>query len=146
MTRAAAIRHAPRKSGLPPLAARWDEAREQALAGEAPRLSPDALKTDWARRFSAEEISALIVAKRTLARRIANKELLSADESDRALRLARLTAEADRVFGDQDKAGRWLRKENRALNGRRPLDLMASDAGAKAVEELLGQIDHGIFL
>ncbi len=116
-----------------------------ALAGEDVRLPPAALRSDWAGRFSTEEIETLVVPKRTLARRIANKELLSLDESDRALRLARLTAEADRVFANTGKTDRWLRKENRALNHRRPLDLISTDVGAKTVEDLLGQIDHGIF-
>jgi uncharacterized protein (DUF2384 family) len=33
----------------------------------------------------------------------------------------------------------------RALNHRRPLDLISTDVGARMVEDLLGQIDHGVF-
>ena len=54
-------------------------------------------------------------------------------------------ADAERVFGDAAKAGRWLRKHNRALNGQVPLQLLQTETGGRAVEELLGQIDHGIF-
>jgi putative toxin-antitoxin system antitoxin component (TIGR02293 family) len=49
------------------------------------------------------------------------------------------------VFGDAAKAARWLRKPNRALNGLEPLRLLQTETGGRAVEELLGQIDHGIF-
>lgn len=37
---------------------------------------------------------------------------------------------------------RWLRKPNRALQGRRPLDLAASDVGFRVVERLLGRIEQ----
>jgi uncharacterized protein (DUF2384 family) len=49
------------------------------------------------------------------------------------------------VFGNADKAARWLRKVNVSLGGRTPLSLLRSLAGAEAVEKSLIQIDHGIF-
>jgi putative toxin-antitoxin system antitoxin component (TIGR02293 family) len=72
-------------------------------------------------------------------------EPLTIPETDRALRLARATTEAARVFGDPDKVARWLRKPNASLGGQTPLSLLRSETGAKAVEEILIQIDHGIF-
>ena len=46
------------------------------------------------------------------------------------------------VFGDVGKARRWLSADNRILGGR-PLDLLATDAGARDVEYELVRIDHG---
>jgi putative toxin-antitoxin system antitoxin component (TIGR02293 family) len=51
---------------------------------------------------------------------------------------------AEKALGDAEKAGRWLRKPNRALGGTRPLDLLASDVGARMVERALTRIEHGV--
>lgn len=95
--------------------------------------------------FAREEIAEIVVPSRTLARRIANKELLTVEETDRALRLARVGAQAERVFGSSEKAGRWLHKPSPALSGQTPLSLLRTETGAQLVIELLGQIAHGMF-
>lgn len=87
----------------------------------------------------------LIIPRRTLARRKAQRENLTLEEADKALRLARIASEADRVFGNQAKADHWLRAPQSRLNGKTPLSLLKSEAGAIVVEEMLGQIDHGMF-
>ena len=95
--------------------------------------------------YSEEEIFELVVPKRTLARRRAMSDLLTVEETDKALRLKRIAAQAQRVFGDRDKANRWLRKPKRELKGETPLAFLASEAGARLVEEMLHRIEHGIF-
>lgn len=100
----------------------------------------------WSRRFSQTEIEELIIPKRTFARRKARNEPLNAEETDRAYRVARISAEADRVFANPGKADKWLRHPTRALGGKPPFELLKSEAGARVVEELLGQIDHGMFI
>ncbi len=82
---------------------------------------------------------------RTLQRKRADKTVLSADESDRLARLARLLVRAQQAFDDREKAYDWMAAPNRALGGERPLALLDSDTGALAVERLLGRIEHGIF-
>jgi len=86
----------------------------------------------------------LVVPKRTLARRVAAHEPLSVEETDKAVRLARIDRLAAEIFGDPAKAHRWLRKPKRSLEGETPLAYLATEAGARAVEEMLNQIDHGI--
>ncbi|MGH7717477.1 MAG: type II RES/Xre toxin-antitoxin system antitoxin [Gemmatimonadaceae bacterium] len=81
---------------------------------------------------------------RTLQRKRAEGRPLSTDESDRLARLARLVVRSEQALGNRDKAHRWLAKPNRALGGQRPLALLDSDAGALAVERLLGRIEHGV--
>lgn len=126
------------------LFARWEEAQATVLSGKPLQLHPRELGF-WSGRFSAEELDELVIPKRTLARRRARREPLTIEETDKAFRLARISSEADRVFGDPAKAARWLRKPNAALAGNRPLDLLKSETGSRAVDELLGQIDHGMF-
>jgi len=95
--------------------------------------------------YSDEEIWTLVVPKRTLARRVAANEPLTVEETDKAMRLERIAALADRVFGNPEKARRWLRKPKRLLQGNTPVDFLASEVGARTVEEMLYRIEHGMF-
>ena len=94
--------------------------------------------------FSDEEIFALVVPRRTFARRQAQNERLTVEETDKALRLARIATQAEIVFGDKNKAHRWLRKPKRSLNEETPLAYLASEAGARTVEEMLNRIEFGV--
>jgi putative toxin-antitoxin system antitoxin component (TIGR02293 family) len=89
-------------------------------------------------------VRALHLPPRTLARRKKARRL-SADESDRLLRLARVAAQAEDVLGSQERAGAWLRGSVRALGRVRPLDLLDTDLGAQQVERILGRIEHGVY-
>lgn len=95
--------------------------------------------------LEASELYELVVPRRTLAHRRDRQKTLSREQSDRLARVVRLLARAEEALGAQDKATRWMRKENRALAGRRPIDLLESDAGARMVERILGRIEHGVF-
>jgi putative toxin-antitoxin system antitoxin component (TIGR02293 family) len=92
---------------------------------------------------SDEEIYNFIVPRRTLAHRKTRRESLSHEESDRAVRIARTTAIAEEVFGDDAKASRWLRKPKTRFDGRSALEMLRSEAGARLVEEMLLQINYG---
>lgn len=95
--------------------------------------------------LSDAEVYQLIVPRRTLAHRIAKHQPLSKGESDKAVRVARISAMAEQVFGEPDRAWRWLRKSTSRFDGRPPLELLTTEAGARLVEEMIVQIDHGIF-
>jgi putative toxin-antitoxin system antitoxin component (TIGR02293 family) len=113
--------------------------------GEPTVLSVIAMQASLSPRFAAEEIDALVIPKRTLARRKAINAPLSLEETDKAIRLARIAAEADRVFGNPDKAARWLRTPHGNISGQTPLYMLKTEAGAILVGEMLTQIDHGMF-
>ncbi len=90
-----------------------------------------------------EEIYSFIVPRRTLAHRRSRRECLTQDESDRAVRIARITSLAEEVFGDEAKAARWLRKAKARFEERSPLEMLRTEAGARLVEEMLLQLDYG---
>jgi putative toxin-antitoxin system antitoxin component (TIGR02293 family) len=69
---------------------------------------------------------------------------LSADESDRLYRLARVLAHADRVFEDPDESAEWIRTPNASLGKQQPLTLLDTDIGVQQVDQVLGRIEHGI--
>jgi putative toxin-antitoxin system antitoxin component (TIGR02293 family) len=109
------------------------------------RATPGALGDLTRHGYSEEEIWALVVPKRTLARRVAADEPLTVEETDKALRLERVATHAERVFGNPAKAHRWLRQPKNMLGGATPLAFLASETGARKVEEMLYQIEYGIF-
>jgi putative toxin-antitoxin system antitoxin component (TIGR02293 family) len=94
-------------------------------------------------RLTLTEVDRVVLPRKTLAnrRKIGS---LTPEQSDRLLRVARVVATAEETFGNQQKAGTWLRRPTSALAGERPLDLLDTDEGAREVETLLGRIAHGI--
>ncbi|MFM2408589.1 MAG: hypothetical protein RL358_1331 [Pseudomonadota bacterium] len=87
----------------------------------------------------------LVAPARTLAHRRANAEPLTIEESDRAVRLARVLAQAEVVFGAAEKAMTWLRHPLKRFEGNTPLAMLATDIGSRLVEEALVQIDEGFY-
>jgi putative toxin-antitoxin system antitoxin component (TIGR02293 family) len=94
---------------------------------------------------SNTQVYELVGSTRTLQRKRSTKERLSPVESDRLVRFARMIVRAEEAIGDEPKALRWLITPNRALEGQLPLELLDSDAGAVAVDQVLGRIEHGVF-
>jgi putative toxin-antitoxin system antitoxin component (TIGR02293 family) len=94
--------------------------------------------------LSAEEVEKLIIPRRTLSHRKARNQPLSRAESERALRVATILSQAEQTFANSDKAHLWLRRPTSALGGRRPIDLLDCEPGARLVEQLLHRIGHGI--
>lgn len=90
-----------------------------------------------------DEIYTLVLPRRTLTHRLARRERLSREESDRVVRIVRVATFGERVFGERDRFWRWFRAPKRQFDGRSPLDLLVTEAGARLVEEDLGAIDHG---
>ncbi len=85
------------------------------------------------------------IPPRTLARR-REEGKLSAEESDRLVRLARLLASATNLFaGDVTAAVAWLAKPLAALGGTVPLEAAETEAGAHEVERVIQQLEHGVF-
>ena len=96
--------------------------------------------------LSEAEAETLILPSDALEERRRSGGLLTPEESDRLTRIARINAIAIEQFGSQEKAARWLRKPNRALDGAVPLDLLATGEGARVVEETIMRIAHGLFV
>ncbi|MEO6046920.1 MAG: antitoxin Xre/MbcA/ParS toxin-binding domain-containing protein [Candidatus Kapaibacterium sp.] len=91
------------------------------------------------------EVTASIISRRTLERRLKMNRSLTGDESDRLVRIARIGALAIDAFGDRRKAITWMNRPNRALQGKTPISVISTDPGAQFVERILGRIEHGVF-
>ena len=87
----------------------------------------------------------LIAPRRTLDHRRHNNRYLTRDEADRAVIFANTVTLAERIFGDREKAARWLAKPNDNLGAAKPLDLLRTALGAREVEDELIRIEEGYF-
>lgn len=98
--------------------------------------------------LSEQELArSLGVSAKTLQRQAkARQARLSPAQGDRLYRLARIVALAEEVLENEERARRWLREPQRGLGGRLPLNLLRTEAGAREVEDLLGRIEHGVFI
>jgi putative toxin-antitoxin system antitoxin component (TIGR02293 family) len=115
------------------------------LASLVTRRSPAAAIKSLVRAgLSDAEVYQLIVPARTLADRIANHQLLCREESDKRVRVARIAAMAERAFRGADKAWRWLPQPKRRLEAKTTLEIVATEAGARLVEEMILQFEYGI--
>jgi putative toxin-antitoxin system antitoxin component (TIGR02293 family) len=87
-----------------------------------------------------------VIPERTFKRRLANHEKLRVTEGDAIARFVRVTEEANKIFGDVAFARKWLGLPNPVLNGRVPIELAETDAGAREVEAALLSFAYGDYV
>lgn len=97
------------------------------------------------RGLTSTEISEIVISPRTLKHRKARNEPLSQEETDRAVRVARIVAMAGEVFGNPEKALLWLRSPDDRLANRTPLNMLHTESGGRLIESMLWQLDEGIY-
>jgi len=91
---------------------------------------------------SQKEIAEMVaIPLRTLSRR----DTLPQPETDRVLRIGVLFQKALDVLGDGITARRWLQTPKKAFGGETPIQAARTEIGARRVEDLLGQLAHGVF-
>lgn len=95
--------------------------------------------------FTLIDLSKVVAPRRTLDRRLKAVERLTVEESDRLARLMRLLDIATDIFKDKEWVHDWMTRSKPALGRRVPLELIATDAGGRLVEEELLQIKYGFF-
>ncbi len=121
-------------------------AQSDLAQGKTNLLSLKTLQSAWKPMLSETELESLVVPKRTMARRKSASANLNQVETDRAFRVAHVIRNAERVFGERQKAYDWLRSKRPQFSGQTPLSMLATEVGTRMVEEMLGQIDHGMFV
>ncbi len=118
----------------------WVERIQSGLPAASALAFKEALKLTY------PELAAILgVSARTLARLDPATSRLDVVSGDRLVRSARLYAMAEEVLEDPDAAARWLKAPQRALGGAVPLQLAQTDVGIRAVEALLGRMEHGVY-
>lgn len=85
-----------------------------------------------------------IVSPRTTLARRERSGVLSPEESERLERVARLTALAEHVLESRTDAQQFLTSPHPLLDGAAPIDLAATDLGARRVENVLWQLEYSL--
>jgi putative toxin-antitoxin system antitoxin component (TIGR02293 family) len=94
--------------------------------------------------ISKPEIYALVgLSGKTIGRR--GDEALPLAASDTTIDLIEVAALAEKVFGNQADAEAWLVAPAMALDGKKPIDLIATRAGAALVKDQLIRLDYGVY-
>jgi putative toxin-antitoxin system antitoxin component (TIGR02293 family) len=129
----------------------WLGLQSPATEGEILRIVEGRLSPSVIRRLSTlglerSEIDEVVIPSRTLQHRRSRREKLTVEESDRVLRVIRVLSLTESIYGSRERALNWLRKPHARLDGRTPLSLLKTDTGSRIVEELLIQIDEGMFV
>lgn len=121
----------------------------EALAERAESGVPVGVIAELKHWMPATLLTRSIASPSTVSRRVRAGERLTGAEADRALRVVAIVRQAVQVFGNADKAQRWLSKPKQFLDpsvpGRTPYEMLDSEHGARLVEQRLLQIDHGMF-
>lgn len=90
--------------------------------------------------------SALGMSERTFQRsKLRPRKPLSKEQSGRTWKFAEILAKAIEVFGSREEALAWLERPAMGLEQRRPIDLLATPAGVKVVEDFLGRLEYGVY-
>lgn len=129
----------------------------EVLAMVERRFEPSIIDRLLGLGFERAEVHSVVLPARTLQHRRSRKELLTLEESDRVIRLLRVLRATEAVYESRERALDWLRRPNPRLDpalrnvlfakgGRTPLSLLTTEIGARMVEELLIQIDEGIYI
>ena len=84
-----------------------------------------------------------ILARKTLATLLARGQRLTVGESGQLFRLVHIIAMAEALFGNEEKARRWLCKIKTELSGQTPMVMLSTFPGTRRVEEMLIQVAEG---
>ncbi|AUX94106.1 type II RES/Xre toxin-antitoxin system antitoxin [Mixta gaviniae] len=86
------------------------------------------------------------IDRNTYARRTKSSEqTFSADQSGRIYMLMRVLSAASKLFdGNMQRAAEWLDTPAKGLGGKKPSEMTSTVAGAEAVINLIGQIEHSV--
>ena len=87
------------------------------------------------------------ISPRTLQRRKAGNAdaLLNPEQSSRTWKFAEILGLASEVFSSRAAAEDWMIRPAIGLDHRKPLDMMATPVGARAVENYLGRIKYAVY-
>jgi putative toxin-antitoxin system antitoxin component (TIGR02293 family) len=89
---------------------------------------------------------AIGVSRRTSQRfKRTPKKPLSKEQSGRLWTFVEILAKATEVLGSQEAAERWLEQPAIGLEQRRPIELLATPAGVRLIEDILGRMEYGVY-
>jgi putative toxin-antitoxin system antitoxin component (TIGR02293 family) len=86
------------------------------------------------------------ISLRTYQRRMdALDKRLSPEQSGRTWKFAEILGRAIALFGSPAEAEDWLERPAMALEQRKPIDLLSTQAGVDTVEDHLTRLEYGVY-
>lgn len=96
--------------------------------------------------LESKQLAQYVVISPATLRRRADTGRFKPAEGDRLYRFAEVYKSAVDLFeGDRERARKWFLHPVRGLGGRRPVEMVSTTAGAEAVLDLIGRLEHGVF-
>jgi putative toxin-antitoxin system antitoxin component (TIGR02293 family) len=94
--------------------------------------------------FTVKFMASLInITERTIQRKN-DIELLDKVTSEQVLQIADIYSKGTHIFESSENFSTWITIENKALNNKKPIELLSSRYGAQMVLDELGKIEYGI--
>ena len=93
-----------------------------------------------------KELLQVVIPARTLKHRRQRNEPLSAEESDRLARVAKIYELAVKVYGNREDGKEWMVRPKRRFDEKAPLAMLRTEAGEEAVQESLIQLAEGMYI
>jgi len=92
-----------------------------------------------------KDISAMLnMSYKTFSRK-RPADLMDVISSSLTIEIAQTLAKGLAVFENESVLRRWLQKENRSLQGKKPIELFNTPTGIKLVNRVLYRIEEGIY-
>jgi putative toxin-antitoxin system antitoxin component (TIGR02293 family) len=89
---------------------------------------------------------AMGVSLRTIQRKKGDTaKRLSVEQAGRTWIFAEMLARATKILGSQEAAERWLERPAIGLDRKSPIDLLATPAGTRMVDDYLTRIEYGVY-
>lgn len=115
------------------------EAARDGVSTKVLKLVVESFKT-----ISRPEIYEIVgLSSKTVSRR--QEQALPLAASDATIDLIGISSLAETVFGSQSDAEAWLCTPAIALDGKKPIDLIATRAGAELVKDQLIRLEYGVY-
>ncbi|WP_067564312.1 type II RES/Xre toxin-antitoxin system antitoxin [Halofilum ochraceum] len=137
----------PRKGPkAPQVRVRWSSMKGASLAAFVEAgLSVDTAESLRQRTHMTVKGFGRFIPRSTLQSKRKSDQRLSTEQSDRIMRIAEVYAHAATVFGDSDRAERWMKRTNPQMpDERTPEEMLEHSYGARLVDEVLTQLEHGV--
>jgi len=93
-----------------------------------------------------KELLQVVIPARTLKHRRQRNEPLSAEESDRLARVAKIYELAVKVYGNREDGKEFLTRHMPRFEEKSPLEVLRTEKGEEAVQEFLIQIAEGMYI
>ena len=95
-------------------------------------------------RIHKQQVYSVIgISEKTSNRR--KDHILPREAADATLALIEMTSLAEHVLGSHEDAEQWLVTPALGLDGRKPIELIATRAGAEMVKNHLIRMDYGVY-